>query len=178
MKTSTSKKKYPPYKRKIKLSDGSVLVVSDNRKKDAMKMGKPKLNPTIPDPEEAAHVKDEHDKLRYPPPQKNKVFREKWATFLDNIVQRENFKPGHLDLLEVLCELYVDLAELSKFIRCNGQSFEVITITGKSRRMYPEVAQRDKIRKQIENYSKQLDLFPKKDKSPKSGSKQDEKDWS
>jgi phage terminase small subunit len=168
----TSKKK-PPQRRRIKLSDGTILEADDNSKKHA-KSGKAVYNKEQPDPEETP---PDNDGSPYPPPRKNPVFREKWKRYIDNLAQRENFNDGHLDSLEMLCDLYVDYADLSKFIRKNGRSHKVVTVTGESRRLYPEVIQLDKVRSQIQKLLGRLDLFPKKDKS-QGKDKRDQEEWS
>lgn len=173
---STRKKKVR--KNAVTLSDGSRIETDNNSEKQARLFGKPILNTTTPDPEEEfPEPKDGLENLKYPPPRKNPIFRQKWGRFIDNVVSRDNFKPGHLDTLEILCDLYVELEVLNKFLRMNGMSFLVVMVNGTSRRMYPEVAQRDKIRGQIQTYSKLLDLFPKKDKSLKGMDAEDDSEW-
>lgn len=168
-----SKKKLPQ-RRRIKLSDGTVIEATDNNKQSAKKMGKSVYNKEQPDPEETP---PDSDGSAYPPPKKNAVFREKWKRYIDNLARRENFNDGHLDSLEMLCDLYVDYADLSAFIRKNGRSHKVVTVTGESRRLYPEVIQLDKVRSQIQKLLGRLDLFPKKDKS-QGKDKRDQEEWS
>ena len=165
-------------KNTVTLSDGTRIETDNNKEGQIRRFGKPVLNPTMPDPEETLPDPDDGlDDLRYPPPRKDPVFRKKWGRFIENVVSRDNFKPGHLDTLEILCDLYVELEILNKFIRMNGMSFLVVMVNGTSRRMYPEVAQRDKIRGQIQQYSRMLDLFPKKDKSLKGMDSETDSEW-
>lgn len=175
----TSKPKKKPQTRNIVLSDGTVIKANDNNKGNLAsgKVGKNVYNKPVPDEEETLEPEDGFEAAKYPPPKKNQVFRKTWMGFIDNVTSRVNFKPSHLLTLEILCDLYVELESLNQFLRTNGMSFKVITIAGETRRMYPEVAQRDKVRSQIYSYSKQLDLFPKKDSSPKSGDEGDTEKW-
>lgn len=166
--------------RNIKLSNGEVIRANDNTASMARKgrVGKNVYGNPVADEEcVLPEPDDEYSKHEYPPPKKNPIFRKTWGGFIDNVVGRENFKPSHLHTLEILCDLYVELEELNKFLRMNGMAFKVITVMGESRRMYPEVAQRDKVRAQIQQYSRFLDLFPKKDKSPRGASSKEEGEW-
>lgn len=177
-KKTTSKK--APRKRKIKLSDGTVIETTDNLKAMAAqgKTGKNVYNDVTIDEENLPDPNDKLSKLKYPPPKKNPIFRKTWGDFIENVVSRDNFKPSHLHTLEILCDLYVELDALNKFLRTNGMAFKVITVMGESRRLYPEVAQRDKIRAQIQQYSRHLDLFPKKDKSLRGMDEDEDNEWS
>lgn len=166
-----------PRSRKTKLSDGTVLELDDNNKKYAAKKnvfvkGEDEEE-TLPKPKDAA------SKHKYPPPKKNKIFRDKWMTFIDLVVERESFKKAHLSTLEILCDCYVDLAHLDKFIRENGMTYEVITIAGKDRKKYIEVGMRETVRSQIKDFTKMLDLFPKKDNRMGGGGGSDgeEENW-
>lgn len=178
-KKTTKKTSKVPRRRnmKVTLSDGTeVECDGDNRRL----VRKNVYAPLDVDPESLPPPKDEYSKLEYPPPRNNSQFREYWGRFIDSVTTRENFNDGHLDLLRVLCDLYVELEELNSFIRINGRSFKVITTTGDMWRMFPEVSQKDKVIAQIQTYSKNLDLFPKKDKSTGSGSGtggRDEESW-
>lgn len=178
-KSKTSKSKTIK-SRNATLSDGTIVSGDDNNM--AMirqgKSGKHVYKAPAKDVEELPPPKDGLDKLKYPPPKNNSLFRKTWGNFIENVVSRENFKPSHLHTLEILCDLYVELEELNKFLRTHGMTFDVITITGKNRRMYPEVAQRDKVRAQIQQYSRHLDLFPKKDKSLRGMDKDEDDEWS
>lgn len=161
--TSEPKKK-KPVNRKIKLSNGDVIHTTDNRKKQVIENGKNIFNKEQPDPEEQYTPEK---KQKYPPPKGNAVFQERWNSLVDHLIQRDNFNPSHLYSLEMLCDLYSEYEELSKFIRMNGQSHKVATVTGESMRMYPQVKQRDAVRHQIQKLCTLLDLFPKKGQTPK-----------
>lgn len=117
----------------------------------------------VKDPEEAPAPKDEASKMKYPPPKKNKVFRETWMKFIKNVVSRESFKEAHLAALEVLCDLYTEYEDLERIIRTEGRTYKAVSRFGEVRRMHPAVAQLDKVRSNIRSYTQKLDLFPKKD---------------
>lgn len=119
---------------------------------------------------------DEASKHQYPPPKNDKVFREKWMRFIDSVVSRSNFKEGHLDALEILCDLYCDYERLTTYLRKNGASYKSVTRVGETRKPHPEVAQLDRVKVEIRNYTDKLDLFPKKDHSTKSGGNSSEWD--
>lgn len=177
MKKKVTKK--APHKRNIKLSDGTVIVGNENNSSQARagKVGKHVYNKSGTDSEDGAEVTDKYSSLKYPPPKKDPVFRKTWADFIENVTSRDNFKPSHLHTLEILCDLYVELEFLNKFIRMNGMSFKVVTVMGEHRRLYPEVAQRDKVRSMIHQFSRNLDLFPKKDKSTRGMDDSDDSEW-
>lgn len=130
-------------------NDHGSVPVYPKKKKDEEKGKKP--------------VGDEFDKLKYPPPKRNQVFRETWGKFIDNVTSRESFKEAHLAALEVLCDLYVEYKDLERTIRIEGRTYETVSRWGKTRKMHPAVSQLDKVRANIAKYTKQLDLFPKKD---------------
>lgn len=165
-----------PRTRNYVLSDGTPVVADDNNKKYVTKKNVFKTQAdeelTLPKP------KDAISKHKYPPPKKNKIFRDKWSKFIDLVVDRDSFRVAHLDTLEILCDLYVELEELNTFVRTNGMTFEQVTLTGKDRKQHLEVGRRDKVRVQIQNYTKFLDLFPKKDKSAGGDSDGESGEWS
>lgn len=178
-KKSTSSKKKVPRKRTVKLSDGTTIVTDENTASHLRKskIGKSVYNMVAVDEDDLPEPDDELAKTQYPPPKKNPIFRKTWGDFIENVTTRENFKPSHLHTLEILCDLYVEMAALNKFLRMNGMAFKVITVAGESRRLYPEVSQRDKIRGQIQVYSRHLDLFPKRDKSNRGMDKDTDEEW-
>lgn len=123
-----------------------------------------------PDPETTApEPDDEASKHRYPPPKKDKIFREKWGQFIDSVSGRENFKVGHLNTLEILCDLYVEYDQLQKFIRRKGRTYKSVGRAGEVWKFYPEVMQLNKVQGQIKDYTKMLNLLPKKDHSGDDG---------
>lgn len=134
---------------------------------DPKKIIYPKENPDIeetlpePDDEAAGH--------QFPPPSKDPTFRRMWMQFIDSIARRENFTMGHLNPLEILCDLYVEYESLRKFIRKRGRSYLVYGRAGKIWKLYPEVGQLNTVQHQINIYMKQLGLLLKKDTSSESG---------
>jgi phage terminase small subunit len=172
-KTTASKRTVFNHKLKVlTLADGSQVKeryhndrgakpVYPKKKKDEEKVKKP--------------VEDEYSKMKYPPPKRNSVFRETWAKFIRNVTTRDSFKEAHLATLEVLCDLYVEYKDLERIIRTEGRTYETVSQWGKTKKMHPAVGQLDKVRANIAKYTKQLDLFPKRD----TGSEADgeEKEW-
>lgn len=129
-----------------------------------------------PDIEAGETPKDEISKHKYPPPKNEPIFRRKWATFIDNIVGRENFNPSHLDALEILCDLYVEYEQLHQFIRVNGRSYCSIGRAGETWKLYPEVNELKRVQGSIKEYTKMLGLLLKADKGT-GASSGEEKDW-
>lgn len=166
------KRKYVQPVRKVKLADGEEV----EEEYHAQYMRKEKHPEPIDDPEKAPPPQDEASKHKYPPPKNNPIFRAKWMRFIDGVVQREKFKLAHLDSLEVLCDLYVDYEEMSETIRRRGRTYDVVTRFGTTVKLRPEVELLDKVRVKIKDFTKLLDLFPKKDHVDESGGGQDE--WS
>ena len=102
---------------------------------------------------------------KYPPPKSHPIFQKIWLEHIDNITARENFKIGHLQSLEILCDLFVEYGELTKFIQENGRSYKSVGRSGVIWRFYPEVAQTKTVQSQIKDYMKLLGLLLKKDHS-------------
>lgn len=123
----------------------------------------PDLEKTLPEPDDdlASHT--------YPPPKKHPTFRKIWGQHIDNIVSRENFKVGHLNSLEILCDLHVDYEDLREFLRTRGRTYKAYSRQGLMYKFYPEVQQLNNVQNQIKDYMKLLGLTPGKDKSPQSG---------
>lgn len=118
----------------------------------------------IPDPEaELPEPKDKASKHKYPPPRKNPTFRRIWMDFIDDVTGRENFKDGHLNSLEILCDLHVEYEQLREFIRKNGRSYKSYGRAGMQWKFYPEVGQLNSVQAQIKEYMKMLGLLLKKD---------------
>lgn len=139
--------------------------------------GKDVLPDPIVDPEEMIErPEDEESKLKYPPPKKNEVFRRKWGQFLASVINRENFHVGHLNSLEVLCDLYVDYEDLRKFIRINGRSYQAFGRHGKIWKFFPEVNQLNKVQASIKTYMLILGINLKRDESGESGGEKE--NWS
>lgn len=179
-----SKKTKKPQKRTLKLADGSTIVADDNTASMAKKgkVGKhiiPKkpLSTEMGKDYEDYEVEDNYDSHAYPPPSKNPEFRKFWVETIDNLSERENFKPAHLRLLEVYCRLCVELRRLDEFIFKNGHTFRVLTVMGETRKTYPEVHERHKVLSAIDKYARLLDLKPAKDKSKGGGNPDEDDEW-
>ncbi len=181
-KIPTSSKK--PQTRNMTLSDGTVVKVDDN-KKDNVKKGKTgkhivpakKFSTETGKTNADWDVADDLDNSEYPPPSTHPLFRKFWSESISNVTDRSNFQDAHLGLLEALCRLRVELRALDDFIMTNGHTFRIVTVLGDQRKTYPEVNERFKVLTQIGNYSRMLDLLPKKDKS-KSSKKENEEEAS
>lgn len=104
---------------------------------------------------------------KYAAPKDDKEFVKYWDRYLPKVIKRENFHESHLDQLEILCDLYLDYHELTKFIKKNGYSYEGDGRYGKSSNEYKEVSIRQKIIGEIRHFSKLLDLVLNKDQDKK-----------
>ncbi len=124
---------------------------------------KPDPERTLPEPT------DEASKHQFPPPRKNPTFRRVWMQFIDNVSKRDNFKIGHLNALEILCDLYTEHETIQEFVRTNGRSYLCVGRNGDVWKFYPEVNHLKSVQHQIAVYMKQLDLILKKDQSTESG---------
>lgn len=129
---------------------------------------------TRPDPEKAAAPKDGLEKLKYPPPKNDPIFRRIWSQHIDNISSRENFKVGHLNQLEILCDLHVRYENLQEFIRTHGMTYESFGRNGYIVKTYPQVSESNKCIAQIKEYNKLLGLLLKGDKSEGADGEEDE----
>lgn len=170
--TSDGPKKDYHKPKEITLADGTKVMerfVNDYG-------SKPVYQPKVKDPEDGPAPKDEFSKMKYPPPKKNKVFREKWKIFINSVTGRDSFKEAHLETLEVLCDLYVEYDDLIRTIRIEGRTYKTVSKWGETRKMHPAVSQLDKVRANIRSYTQRLDLFPKKDNSE--GADGEEEEWS
>lgn len=169
-KPSTSRT-YNHKTKEITLADGSKVMERYHNDYGSKRVYPPKKD----DPEETTPApKDEASKTKYPPPKRNAVFRKKWMKFISSLTSRDSFKEAHLQALEVLCDLYVEYEDLEKIIRTEGRTYKAVSRFGEARRMHPAVGQLDKVRANIRAYTKQLDLFPKKDNSSEADGEEDE----
>jgi len=114
----------------------------------------------------AEAIKIDH---KFPPPKSHPIFIRTWMDFIDNVSSRENFKTGHLNSLEILCDLYVDYDNLKKYIESKGRSYKSNGRNGLTWKFYPEVAQLNTVQSQIKEYMKMLGLVLKKDHGTASG---------
>lgn len=178
----TPKKKARP--QNIKLSDGTVIKANAHLSRDARRgsRGQHKIPKKAFSTEtgvgyEDHEVTDNYDTHEYPPPSKNPEFRKFWVETIDNMIDRANFKPAHLRLLEVYCRLCVELRRLDDFVMENGHVYRVVTIMGEIRKTYPEVLERHKVLGQIHKYAMLLDLKPSKDKSKSTRAPEEDEEW-
>jgi hypothetical protein len=153
--------------RKQTLSDGTEFTEDYYNQRPAKRAYKEAGE----DYEEGAPPKDEASKLKYPPPSNHPLFRKIWVDFIGSIENRVDFKIAHLHTLRVLCDLYVEYEEFSKVLRTEGRTYDQINKFGKIIQLRPEVAQLERVKQSIQNYTKMLDLAPKKEKDMKSGQK-------
>jgi hypothetical protein len=126
--------------------------------------------------DDALEPDDKIGKHKYPPPRKNKIFREKWSLFIDNVTGRKNFHLGHLETLRILCDLFVEYEDLRNFLQENGQSYCAVGRQGEQWKLYPHVQQLNRVKESISVYSRMLDLIVKKDEGLGGQSGEDE-DW-
>lgn len=175
--STTSKKKKTGPKvgvspgRSVPGTDIKIKKEADNVEPRLHKIPPPKadIEKTLPEPD------DEAAKLKYPPPKKDPRFREKWAQYVENVAGRENFKVGHLNTLEILCDLYTEYEDLREFLRKNGRSYQSYGRQGMIWKFFPEVQLLSRVQADIKEYTKMLGLLPKKDHAPESGGEKD--DW-
>lgn len=112
---------------------------------------------------------DEASKHEYPPPRNHPRFRQVWMQYIENLVARPNFKREHLNVLEILCDLFVEYDELRAFLRVKGRTYLSVGRSGEVWKFYPEVSQLTRTQSQLKEYMKMLDLRPKRDHSPDGG---------
>jgi phage terminase small subunit len=114
---------------------------------------------------------------RFRSPRSDADFSKVWNKLIHEITTRENFKPGHLHQLEVLCDLYVEYDRLRLDVKRLGYTYE----TGEGRngvqiKIRPEVTQINRCRSEIRSYSKTLGLLLVKDTDFNTGEEEDEWD--
>lgn len=171
-------------KRTVTLSDGTKIKTDSNASANIRKGQGGRHNiPKKPFSTETGigyedhEVTDNYDSHEYPPPSKNPEFRKFWVETLDNMINRENFKPAHLRLLEVYCRLCVELRRLEDFIMANGHTYRITTIAGEVRKTYPEVLEKHKILNALHKYATLLDLKPSKDKTKRGADPSEADEW-
>lgn len=165
----------PDKNKRTRKSKGSVVRVPVKYKgQDPMVFFKEPPRRNIED--DVLEPDDKVGKHKYPPPRKDKIFREKWALFIDNVVGRKNFHMGHLETLRILCDCFVEYEQLRSFLAENGQAYAAVGRAGEVWRLYPQVQQLNRVKESISVYSKMLDLIVKKDHGDGGGTG-DEDDW-
>lgn len=130
------------------------------------------IETTLPEPNDAG------SKHKYPPPKKHPRFRKVWMDFIDNITGRKNFKTGHLNALEILCDLHVEYDDLRAFVRKHGRTYKSYGRQGLAHKFYPEVTQLNNVQTQINNYMKTLGLILNKDDNPGDPNGGEKNEWS
>ena len=115
---------------------------------------------------------------KYSPPRNGKTFALMWNRLIDEITSRDNFKPGHLYQLEILCDLYQEYDRLRDIIEEFGYTYENDGgRNGAQIKVTPEVGQFNRIRSEIREYSKLLGLTLYKDKETTKGNEAKD-EWS
>jgi hypothetical protein len=168
------KKPYTGKKRGPKVKGSIIRVPTQYKGQDPMAFFKEPPRRNVED--DVLEPEDKIAKHKYPPPRKGKIFREKWALFIDNVTGRKNFHTGHLETLRILCDCFVEYEQLREFIQENGQSYCAIGRAGEQWKMYPHVTQLNRVKESISVYSKMLDLLVKKDEGV-GGNTGDDDDW-
>jgi phage terminase small subunit len=92
------------------------------------------------------------------PSGKGPVFKKQWKILVDIIYTKENVHDNLFEQLSILCDLYQEYHDLSKFIKENGYSYESETRNGNQVKKYPEVDQRNKVLSDIRMFSKMLGI--------------------
>ena len=92
------------------------------------------------------------------PKGKGEIFSKNWNKLIQKVTNRENFHTGHLDHLEILCDLYQEYHDLSQIIKQEGFTFNSSGRYGDQCRIRPEVNQKNKVLQEIRHYSKILGL--------------------
>lgn len=95
----------------------------------------------------------------YRAPKDSEEFKKYWRIFLPHVVERDNFHTGHLQQLEILCDLYVDYNTLTQFVKENGYSFMTGGRYGDTSRPHTEVQVRQRVVAEIRAYSKMLGIL-------------------
>lgn len=111
----------------------------------------------------------------YPSPKKGLIFKARWDEFVEDVTKRENFKPGHLQQLSILCDLYEEYAILLEDVKREGYTYESVGRNGTQFKPRPEVVQMNRVRADIRNFSKTLGLLLVKDTSTNADA--DENEW-
>ena len=95
---------------------------------------------------------------------KDTEFTRYWNLYVNDVVQRDNFKVGHLEQLRILCQLYTEFDKLTSIISEKGYTYETETRNGLQVKVYSEVTIRKEIMLELRMYSKMLGLILEPDK--------------
>lgn len=99
-------------------------------------------------------------------PKDDPEFTKVWNILCGEIMQRENFKRGHLLQLEQLVDMYVEVKRVEALISFIGLTSDTVDRHGiKTTKLRPELNHLQKLRAEIRNYSKHLGLLLVKDSS-------------
>jgi len=97
-------------------------------------------------------------------PNSDSEFTRYWDLFVVDVVERENYKRGHLEQLAILCQLYLEFYDVSKVISEKGAVYETNSERyGNQIKVNPACTIRDKTLMEIRQYSKLLGLVLEKD---------------
>ena len=110
-------------------------------------------------------------KPNYNPPRDGIVFVRMWNQILPELRNRTNFNPAyHLRLLEILCNLFQDEDNLTDILDTVGMTYSTSGRNGDLTKPRPEIAQLNKTRSQIKQYSQILGFgISKTSKHPMAG---------
>ena len=115
------------------------------------------------------------DGRSYKAPKKSEKFREVWHILLPDIVGRDNFKPGFLRQLEVLCDLYVEYDILTETVQNEGYTYHSEGRNGPQIHPHPALTQLNKTRGDIRSISRLLGLVLYKDMA--TDVRKEEEEW-
>lgn len=115
------------------------------------------------------------DKNYKSPKPKNKVFTKYWNLLSPEVIIRDNFKPGHLEQLQILCQLYCEFHQLSEIITEEGYFYTTETRNGTQQKISAPISIREKVISAIRQYSTLLGLVLMKDNVVK---EDESDDWS
>lgn len=105
---------------------------------------------------------------QYPPPANvEEQFIKFWELYLPGVVERDNFRPLHLQQLRILCQLLITEEKLFNVLDTAGTLYETENKHGET--LYhtrPEVKQLYDCRKQIMEYQKMMGLLLTKGNQP------------
>lgn len=86
------------------------------------------------------------------------LYEKYWKAFIADIMGRDDFKKGHLKLLEILCQQYEEYFTLNQFLQEHGFTYESEGRNGNQIKPRPEVSMRAACLSEIRNYSRSLGL--------------------
>ncbi len=103
---------------------------------------------------------------QFNPPRDGIVFVKMWNIILPELRARANFNPAyHLRLLEILCNLFQEEETLTDILDICGFTYPTSGRNGDLVKQRPEVAQLNRSRQQIKQYSQLLNFGISKNKN-------------